>query len=358
MSFQKDRPYGLLGAIFLIAAVMPGFILAQKRYQTDTDIKRVVLKGHPVLPNWRKMEVIRIFPDQEDIKASRYFSNPADACRSGDFLYVVEYGLGRVFRFDKSGSFCGSFGRRGQGPGEFSRAGQIASSGSGDIFVTDSGRIQCFSDDGKFRGTFKVFSLVNDMIAGKSELFINPIYGPGGGEAEPLIIRYDHEGSPLEPFGERIDKKGHYSADSRAFIDFYGEKVIVAFRHYPLLRLYDEKSILIREARIDIPVLDRIAGYNNQKAFTNPAPGVVNLTRVLAGIQVVQGRIFVLLHMPRIEIHEIDLFGRVISSFYSDHLGEIVDYSGFVIWPIGNGLVAYIVTSTANDVNLSVLRMK
>jgi hypothetical protein len=357
MCFRKLILYSPVFLLVLLTSMTLFPLSTQKKYQTDTDIKQLILKNHPIQPGWHRMEVRRLFPDEEDVKASHYLSNPADACRVGDYLYVVDYGLGQIIKFDKYGLFSGSFGRRGQGPGEFSRAGQIAGSESGEIFVVDSARIQCFSSDGIFLRNFKVYLMVNDMVIKKKELLVNALYGFYGNEKKPLIVRYDDAGNALEPFGERIDQASHYSVDSRAYLNLYKEQLLVAFRHYPVIRLYDEKGTLFRESRIRIPILARLERYNYDKEFTNPVPGVINLTRAIAGIQTIQDRIFILLHLPRIEIHEVDLSGKVINSFYSNHISEVNDYHGFIIWPNGRELIAYVISSSPSEIILSVLSM-
>lgn len=73
-------------------------------------------------------------------------------------IYVCEYTLSeRVQHFTAHGEKClGSFGRLGDGPGEFSRAEGLGIDSQGRIYVADScnHRIQIFSGDGKFLRTY------------------------------------------------------------------------------------------------------------------------------------------------------------------------------------------------------------
>ncbi len=93
-------------------------------------------------------------------------------------IYVCEYTLSeRVQHFTAHGAKClGSFGRPGDGPGEFSRAEGLGIDGQGRIYVADScnHRIQIFSGDGKF------------MRA----------YGRAGAEAGQLSYPYDVQVDP------------------------------------------------------------------------------------------------------------------------------------------------------------------
>lgn len=331
---------------------------AQNKHLSDTDIKESILKYHRIQPRWHQMEVIRTFPNEEDVHASLYFGNPVDACQVNNHIYVADYGLGRITIIDKAGQFVGSFGRRGQGPGEFSRVGQIAGSASGEIFIVDSARIQSFSSDGRFLRTFKIFPIVNDMVVRRGELLVNPIYGDYGTEKRSLMLSFDAHGNPRESFGERIDQKGHSSVDSRAYVNLFKGNLIVAFKHYPVFRIYDEKGGLSLESKINIPVLARLERYNYDKKFTNPAPGIISLTRLIAGIQIIQDRIFILLHLPRIEIHEIDLSGEIIHSHYSNHINDVHDYGGFILLQNGTEYYAYVVSKSPENTLLSILKIR
>ena len=53
-------------------------------------------------------------------------------------LFVVEYGAGRVSRFDRSGRLLGRFGRAGRGESEFSRPWGLAVTGDGRVIVADT----------------------------------------------------------------------------------------------------------------------------------------------------------------------------------------------------------------------------
>lgn len=66
-------------------------------------------------------------------------------------LYVGDTGNGRVVKFDASGREVASFGRQGNGPGEFSLVWRVAVSGQGNLLVLDSetGWVHVFAPDGK-----------------------------------------------------------------------------------------------------------------------------------------------------------------------------------------------------------------
>src|SRR5262249_29457560 len=72
--------------------------------------------------------------------------------RNGDLYITDGYGNARVHRFAPDGTLRGSWGRPGNGPGEFSLPHAIAIDSAGRVYVADreNSRIQIFSPDGVF----------------------------------------------------------------------------------------------------------------------------------------------------------------------------------------------------------------
>ena len=76
-----------------------------------------------------------------------------------DVIYVADYGTNerdRVHRFDRDGTYLGSFGQRGGGEFDLNRPEGITVGRDGDVYVVDCGhhRILRFSRDGEPRGSF------------------------------------------------------------------------------------------------------------------------------------------------------------------------------------------------------------
>ena len=71
----------------------------------------------------------------------------SDAVLHRDTWFVLDRRATQVHRFDESGTLLGSFGRRGEGPGEFRRPAAIASRGD-TVFVLDGGDLHSFDLDG------------------------------------------------------------------------------------------------------------------------------------------------------------------------------------------------------------------
>jgi ABC-type Fe3+ transport system permease subunit/sugar lactone lactonase YvrE len=149
-------------------------------------------------------------------------------------IYVCEYTLSeRVQHFTAHGEKClGSFGRLGDGPGEFSRAEGLGIDGQGRIYVADScnHRIQIFSAEGKFLRAYGragaeagQLSYPYDVQVDRSGLQFVCEFGNSrvqifDAEDRPLEILGGPGGAPGQfsnPWGLALDSKGNlYVADA------------------------------------------------------------------------------------------------------------------------------------------------
>lgn len=101
-----------------------------------------------------------------------FFANITDLCiDKEDNIYVADSKLLKIFKFDKEQKFLFSFGRVGQGPGEFIGRLSIRMGNDGNLYVSDDGnsRFNIFSKKGKFirqfplpRGT-RDYALANSL---------------------------------------------------------------------------------------------------------------------------------------------------------------------------------------------------
>ena len=82
-------------------------------------------------------KLIEILKTSDKIADLHY---PYDICvtERGE-LYVVEYGAGRVSKFDRSGNLLGRYGHSGSGPGQFQTPWGVAVDHRGRVYVCDTG---------------------------------------------------------------------------------------------------------------------------------------------------------------------------------------------------------------------------
>jgi len=84
-------------------------------------------------------------------------------------IYVIDVGNVRIQKYDKTGKYVQSIGRKGQGPGEFQYPGAIRFDGEGNICLNDMGMraIKVFGPDGAYKKSvaLRVFLQSNFCIS-------------------------------------------------------------------------------------------------------------------------------------------------------------------------------------------------
>ena len=164
-----------------------------------------------------------------------YFYQPSDmaADRERDLIYVVETGNHRVSVFDFEGKFIRTFGKQGQGPGEFAKPTGAALLENGDLAVADVGnnRIQIFDRRGRFLRSIGTHGRrAADLAAVKGEFITIPSFGNSGyalhmdseENFQPLATVLDGEGEIVRVF--RVED----FPDSHPFIRAIKHRVALA----------------------------------------------------------------------------------------------------------------------------------
>ncbi len=105
-----------------------------------------------------------------------YFYQPNDVLVAPNGNVFVSEGHGgansRILKFSKDGKLIKSFGRKGNGPGEFDQPHSLAMDSQGRLFVGDRGnnRIQILDQDGNFIAEWKQFSRPSGVYVDKNDV--------------------------------------------------------------------------------------------------------------------------------------------------------------------------------------------
>jgi len=198
------------------------------------------------------------------------------------------------------------------------------------IYVTDDEGIKIFKENGQFEKLLRAhYSMWDFALGNDGSIYTNTAYREQT-ESEGLIVKLNPNGMRVSSFGRRFNQPQYKGLDDQAFIKCSWPLLFVAFRHRPLVAIYDLKSEkLVREFSIQHPVFSRLDTLSKDESFTNPTPSRVVLPRYVAGITVVDDSIFVLLHLPHVEIVEFDFLGNEKNRFRSSEVSNILNYFGF-----------------------------
>lgn len=135
------------------------------------------------------------------------FSYPVDVdSDSKGNIYVLDYQECLIKKYNSQGVFVTEFGKKGQGPGEFSNPNSMVITPQDEIYVGDymSRKIEAFGCEGEYQKTMKVDFLYYFSLTRNKDLIV-------GNQS------YDEE-------GRESYRVGKYDHQKNKIIDFYGQK--------------------------------------------------------------------------------------------------------------------------------------
>jgi sugar lactone lactonase YvrE len=167
------------------------------------------------------LEPVRMLGDVNAPNENEAFFLPANiVIDAASNLYVLDSGNHRIQKFNTAGKYLATFGRKGQGPGEFYYPSWLDIDAQGYLYVSDPNnqRIQVLTPEGKeFKtvrlvetGTGDVFSTTSgNLFMGPPEMhfMINPEKSGKNAGLPRLIRQLDLKGKVLEEFGAPHDYK-------------------------------------------------------------------------------------------------------------------------------------------------------
>ena len=185
--------------------------------------------------------------------------------------YVLDQNEARIVRYGPDGRFMGSFGRKGEGPGEFDEPTDLEQLPDGTLVVTDwSGmRISFFSAEGDFIRSFRRQKF-SGQVAISRENRINIHEQPRtlgamgmfvGGmeeeeEVEPLIDVVDSDGEEIGRMGQLVPFEGNLLSAwmNHVYLDFVpGDSLIANFMGNDRIEIYEPGENLVRVVHRNVP---------------------------------------------------------------------------------------------------------
>jgi len=142
-------------------------------------------------------------------------------------IYVSDIGNSRVQQYDKTGKFIRTFGRKGQGPGEFRFPSQIQFDIEGNICVFDSRFIQIFARNGISKNKIPMKTVPNyGFLTAKGTIFGTVQIGFESGGPKEAVIKLDREGGSPQTIA---DFSAEHKASHNSIVwHSYSSRVIIS----------------------------------------------------------------------------------------------------------------------------------
>lgn len=208
-----------------------------------------------------KIEMVRTIGDINTLDENLAFNVPSDIVLDDDGnIYILDAGNDRIQKFDPEGKFLASFGREGQGPGEFQSPTSLDFDAEGNLIVADrrSRKIQIFSPEGSLLKTTamtksplsRVYALNSGLLATVGTLGYD-IEAKDKGPLPKLIRLLDSEGNIQREFGDMFDYK-HRMLNQRGnsfhFVVDSNDSIYLSFSYQNRIDKYSSEGKLLWKA--------------------------------------------------------------------------------------------------------------
>ncbi len=119
-------------------------------------------------------------------------------------IYVMDAGNFRIQKFDSSGEYLQTIGKKGQGPGEFERIQSFYIDGENNLYVSSGMKIQIFNERGEFIKSIPLTFQINDFWISPDDFIYCLVYSFAEGESSRRVVKVDMKGKEIE----EIDRFG------------------------------------------------------------------------------------------------------------------------------------------------------
>lgn len=130
-------------------------------------------------------------------------------------IYVLDAGNYRIQKFDKSGNYLQTIGRKGQGPGEFETPYSFFIDFQNNLYISEGRKIQIFKNSGKYIRSIPLTSRIYDFFIDSQGNIIAHSFLSDGEFSQNVILKFDSKGKIIEKMAEFLDVKSVLRKDSR-----------------------------------------------------------------------------------------------------------------------------------------------
>jgi hypothetical protein len=179
-------------------------------------------------------------------------------------FYIADVLNNEIYAFDLSGKHVLTFGRTGQGPGDFIKPISIALLKNG-LLVREAGnmRIQFFDFFGKYLDSFKIFRSYLSIATNGVCIYAAPMLQDHGPDAKhsTLIDILSLDGRLMHSFGVPLDVANPWLNQVILSVGS-GNELWVTFMFFPIVRKYTTDGKLLAEYHYQYEIAERKEAFN------------------------------------------------------------------------------------------------
>jgi tetratricopeptide (TPR) repeat protein len=289
---------------------------------------------------------------------SKHFQSPIKlAADLEGNIYASDERNSAVYKFDASGNFQLQIGKSGKGKVNL-RAPYDLLAARYCLIVHDKerGRLEFVDFEGTRIRSQKTADFTDMAIDESGRLYVAHLIQD---KKSPLVDVYFSD-KRRSSFGNPLFFRHSMQVlNSRSLALNEKGDLYVAFTYFPIVRKYSSGGKLLAEYRIESPIMQAKENYNLKKVGEGIVHPILRAgyRAVIIDIRTYGDKVYLLSHVPRLEITEMDDDGNVTATYWMDSQ-EVYETNDFVIQEIDGEKKFYVSHSSPPKYVIDVFRKK
>ena len=200
------------------------------------------------------------------------------------------------------------------------------------LLLFDNEGLKKFDREGRFLSLNKVFNSVSHFdIDSNGIIYANSLVSKSK-EENPLILKINEQGEVLEGFGKRNSTK----SEEEAYVSINNKFIITGKKNFQSIQVFNKNdNSLVKDFPVSHPIFAELGKSIAEFKDDFLKEGKTFLPRYVAGVKILDEKVFVLLFLPYVEIVELDLRGNEITRYQVKDKTNCFDYFGFDVRLVG-----------------------
>ena len=225
----------------------------------------------------------------EAVEGDRFMKDVSAMHKSGDVLYLSGEGYGHIFALDNDLRVIRTFGRSGEGPGEFPRAPNSLYAEGNRVFGFQSGskNVHVFSLEGSYLRSFSVDPVAYVLYLGMSVNKQGDVYIASSFPADPYsITKFDSSGTVIKTFGGVLttsySEASNRSLSGRLITLINNKYLLAVGLSIPVIEKYSLDGELIQSSDLSDTPYFRERLDHAEEYYSQARGGIVTVTSYMA----------------------------------------------------------------------------